>query len=86
LKKADATAITLIAIDQSTQMARDHARSEAETIALQGLERFKLAESDLESLPGQRDQKVAIADSTHKSTTTPLGWAAQRLRMKAQLA
>ena len=64
-------------------MGRDHAQSEAETLVREGLRRFKLAESDLQVLPGSDPRKVAIADSIHKSTTTPLGWTAERLKMKS---
>jgi putative transposase len=83
LKKADATAIRRNRNYQRTQMGRDHAQSEAEAIVLQGLKRYKLGQGDLESLPGSDARKVAIADSIHKSTTTPLGWTAERLRMKS---
>jgi hypothetical protein len=64
-------------------MGRDHAQAEAEVIVRKGLERFKLAENDLKALPGCDHRKVAIADSIHKSTTTPLGWTAERLQMKS---
>jgi putative transposase len=83
LKKADATAIRRNRNYQSTQMGRDHAESEAEALVRQGLQRFKLSEVDLKSLPGSDPRKVAIADSIHKSTTTALGWIAERLRMKS---
>ena len=83
LKKADAKAIRRNRNYQSTQMGRDHAQSEAEALVRQGLERFKLSESDLKSLPGSDPRKVAIADSIHKNTTTPLGWTAERLQMKS---
>ena len=83
LKKADAKAIRRNRNYQSTQMGRDHAQSEAEALVRQGLERFKLSESDLKSLPGSDPRKVAIAESIHKNTTTPLGWTAERLQMKS---
>jgi len=69
--------------DGSRAECRDHAQSEAEALVREGLQRFKLAESDLEVLPGSDPRKVAIADSIHKSTTTPLGWTAERLKMKS---
>jgi hypothetical protein len=81
--KADATAIRRNRNYQSTLMGRDHAQSEAEAIVQQGLERFELSESDLESLPGSDPRKVEIAQSIHKSTTTLLGWTAERLHMKS---
>ena len=83
LKKADATAIRRNRNYQSTQMGRDHAQSEAEALVREGLHRFKLTESDLEVLPGSDPRKVAIADSVHQSTTTPMGWTAARLSMKS---
>jgi len=83
LKKADATAIRRNRNYQSTQMGRDHAQSEAEALVRRGLQRFKLSEIDLKSLPGSDPRKVAIANSIHKSTTTPLDWTAERLRMKS---
>jgi putative transposase len=83
LEKADPTAIRRNRNYQSTQMGRDHARSEAEALMRQGLKRFKLSQGDLESLPGSDPRKVAIADSIHKRTTTPLGWTAERLQMKS---
>jgi putative transposase len=83
LNQADANAIRRNRNYQSTQMGRDHAQSEAEALVREGLERFKLAESELEVLPGSDPRKVAIADSIHKSTTTPMSWTAARLRMKS---
>jgi putative transposase len=83
LKKAGATAIGRNRNYQNTQMGRDHALSEAEVLVRQGLQRFKLSETDLKSLPGSDHRKVAIADSIHKRTTTSLGWIAERLRMKS---
>ena len=68
---------------QSAQMGRDHGQAEAEKIVQQGLERFGLSESDLESLPGSDPRKVAIAGSIHQSTTTPQGWTAERLQMRS---
>jgi hypothetical protein len=67
---------------QSAQMGRDHGQAEAEKIVQQGLERFGLAETDLESLPGNDPRKVPIAGFIHQSTTTPQGWTAERLQMK----
>jgi hypothetical protein len=63
-------------------MGRDHGQAEAEKIVQQGLERFGLSETDLESLPGSDPRKVSIARFLHQSTTTPKGWTAERLRMK----
>jgi putative transposase len=83
LKQADATAIRRNRNYQNTQMGRDHAQSEAGVLVRQGLQRFKLSETDLKSLPGSDPRKVAIADSIHKKTTTPLGWIAERLQMKS---
>jgi hypothetical protein len=57
--------------------------AEAERIVQQGLERFGLSETDLESLPGSDPRKVSIAGFIHQSTTTPQGWTAGRLRMKS---
>jgi hypothetical protein len=64
-------------------MGRDHAQTEAERIVQEGLQRFGLSESDLKSLPGNDPRKVAIANTIHKSTTTPLGWTAKRLQTKS---
>jgi putative transposase len=83
LRKADAAAIRRNRTYQSTRMGRDHAQAEAEALVRRGLQRFKLSQSDLGSLPGSDPRKVAIADSIHKSTTTPLGWTAERLQMKS---
>jgi putative transposase len=83
VKKVDATAIRRNRNYQSAQMGRDHALAEAESIVQEGLHRFELSESDLKSLPGSDFRKVAIAESIHKTTTTPLGWMAERLQMKS---
>jgi len=64
-------------------MGRGHGQAEAEKIVQQGLERFRFSESDLKSLPGSDPRKAAIAGSIHQSTTTPLGWTAERLEMKS---
>jgi hypothetical protein len=64
-------------------MGRDHAQAEAERIVQEGLQRFGLSESDLQSLPGSDPRKVAIASTIHKDTTTLLGWTAKRLQMKS---
>jgi putative transposase len=64
-------------------MGRDHAQAEAERIVRDGLQRFGLSESDLESLPGSDPRKVAIARTVHRNTTTLLGWTAKRLQMKS---
>jgi putative transposase len=83
LKKLDAEAIRRNRNYQSTQMGRDHAQAEAERIVRDGLQRFGLSESDLESLPGSDPRKVAIAGTVHRNTTTLLGWTAKRLQMKS---
>jgi hypothetical protein len=83
LKKVDAVAIRRNRNYQSAQIGRDHGQAEAEKIVQQGLERFGLAETDLESLPGSDPRKVSIAGFIHQSTTTPQGWTAERLRMKS---
>ena len=57
--------------------------AEAERIVQQGLERFGLSGTDLESLPGSDPRKVSIAGFIHQSTTTPQGWTEGRLRMKS---
>jgi hypothetical protein len=70
-------------VQWSAQMGRDHGRAEAEKLVQQGLDRFGLSETDLESLPGSDPRKVAIAGFIHQSTTTPQGWTAERLQMKS---
>src|SRR6476469_5254140 len=66
LKKIDATVIRRNRNYQSAQMGRDHGEAEAERITQQGLERFGLSETDLESLPGSDPRKVSIAASFTK--------------------
>jgi putative transposase len=83
LKKLAAEAIRRNHNYQSTQMGRDHAQAEAERIVRDGLQRFGLSESDLQSLPGSDPRKVAIAGAVHRNTTTLLGWTAKRLQMKS---
>jgi putative transposase len=83
MKKLDAESIRRNRNYQSTQMGRDHAQAEAERIVQDGLQRFGLSESDLQSLPGSDPRKVAIASTVHKKTTILLGWTAKRLQMKS---
>ena len=52
-------------------MGRDHGQAEAEKIVQQGLERFGLSESDLESLPGSARQKSKNAAQLPVMTGCP---------------
>jgi REP element-mobilizing transposase RayT len=65
--------------------AERHAHDEkrAEEIVQAGLAETGLTKKDLEALPGSDARKAEIARRIKKETTVPLGWIAQRLKMRS---
>jgi hypothetical protein len=60
-----------------------HGEKMAEQILRAGLSRVGLQDHELASLPGSDTRKVEIAHAVRDQTTVPLGWIAERLRMRS---
>jgi len=60
-----------------------HDQKRAEEIVQAGLAGTGLTKRDLETLPGSDPRKAKIAKQVKEETTVPLGWIAERLKMRS---
>ena len=66
---------------RSGAVVRAHGASRAEELVKEGLAVARLAEQELEGLPGSDPRKLAVARTVWEQTTVSMQWIGGRLRM-----